>query len=298
MFTVETLAMSFAFKRRALLQGALAGSALLALPAWATRSIDTQFERLERTHGIALGLYALDTGSGRHLAYRADQRFALCSTFKVMLAGAVLHLSQEKPGLLAQRIHFDAKTLVVYSPITQQHVDTGMTVADLCASALQYSDNTAANLLLEVIGGPAALTAFARRMGDDAFRLDRNEPGLNSALPDDPRDTSTPRAMAASMQRLVLGDGLDEPAQQQLQTWLKGNTTGAKRIRAGVPAGWTVGDKTGSGDYGVANDVAVIWPPNRAPWVLTLYTRAAEPKSLWQDAALAEATRVVVGELG
>lgn len=290
--------MSLPFKRRALLQGALAGSALLVLPAWATRSINTQFEQLERTHGITLGLYALDTGSGRHLAYRADQRFALCSTFKVMLAGAVLHLSQEKPGLLAQRIRFDAKTLVVYSPITEQHVDAGMTVADLCAAALQHSDNTAANLLLDVLGGPAALTAFARRQGDDVFRLDRNEPSLNSALPDDPRDTSTPRAMATSLQRLALGDGLHGPAQQQLQTWLKGNTTGAKRIRAGVPGNWTVGDKTGSGDYGVANDVAVIWPPNRAPRVLTLYTRAAEAKSPWREAALAEATAIVVQTFG
>jgi len=290
--------MSLAFKRRALLQGALAGSALLALPAWATRSINTQFEQLERTHGITLGLYALDTGSGRHLAYRADQRFALCSTFKVMLAGAVLHLSQKQPDLLAKRIRFDAKTLVVYSPITQQHVDAGMTVADLCAAALQHSDNTAANLLLDVLGGPAALTAFARRLGDDVFRLDRNEPSLNSALPDDPRDTSTPQAMATSVQRLVLGDGLNSSARQQLQTWLKGNTTGAKRIRAGVPGDWTVGDKTGSGDYGVANDVAVIWPPRRAPWVLTVFTRATDPKSPWKDAALAEATGIVVQALG
>lgn len=290
--------MSLAFKRRALLQGALAGSALLALPAWATRSINTRFEQLERTHSITLGLYALDTGSGRHLAYRVDQRFALCSTFKVMLAGAVLHLSQKQPDLLAKRIRFDAKTLVVYSPITQQHVDAGMTVADLCAAALQHSDNTAANLLLDVLGGPAALTAFARRLGDDVFRLDRNEPSLNSALPDDPRDTSTPQAMATSVQRLVLGDGLNSSARQQLQTWLKGNTTGAKRIRAGVPGDWTVGDKTGSGDYGVANDVAVIWPPRRAPWVLTVFTRATDPKSPWKDAALAEATGIVVQALG
>lgn len=290
--------MSLPFNRRTLLQGALAGSALLALPAWATRSINTQFEQLERTHGITLGLYALDTGSGRHLAYCADQRFALCSTFKVMLAGAVLHLSQKQPDLLAKRIRFDAKTLVVYSPITQQHVDTGMTVADLCAAALQYSDNTAANLLLDVLGGPAALTAFARRLGDDVFRLDRNEPSLNSALPDDPRDTSTPQAMATSVQRLVLGDGLNTSARQQLQAWLKGNTTGAKRIRAGVPGEWTVGDKTGSGDYGAANDVAVIWPPNRAPWVLTVFARATDPKSPWKDAALAEATGIVVQALG
>lgn len=290
--------MSLPFNRRTLLQGALAGSALLALPAWATRSINTQFEQLERAHSITLGLYALDTGSGRHLAYRADQRFALCSTFKVMLAGAVLHLSQKQPDLLAKRIRFDAKTLVVYSPITQQHIDAGMTVADLCAAALQHSDNTAANLLLDVLGGPAALTAFARRLGDDVFRLDRNEPSLNSALPDDPRDTSTPQAMATSVQRLVLGDGLNTLARQQLQAWLKGNTTGAKRIRAGVPADWTVGDKTGSGDYGVANDVAVIWPPRRAPWVLTVFTRATDPKSPWKDAALAEATGIVVQALG
>ncbi|WP_081951625.1 class A beta-lactamase [Pseudomonas cremoricolorata] len=286
------------FSRRRVLQGAAAGSTLLALPGWAADSADSRFQRIEREHGITLGVFALDTGSGRQLAYRADQRLPMCSTFKVMLAGAVLQRSQTERELLARVIRYPASALVVYSPVTERQVGQGMRVAELCAAALQYSDNTAANLLLELLGGPAELTAFARRLGDPVFRLDRIEPDLNSALPDDPRDTSSAQAMALSLQRLALGDALDHAGRGQLQTWLKGNTTGAKRIRAGVPAGWTVGDKTGSGDYGVANDVALLWPAGRAPWVLAVLSRSAEAKAAWRDAALAEATRVVVSALG
>ncbi|WP_028694049.1 class A beta-lactamase [Pseudomonas cremoricolorata] len=284
--------------RRRVLQGAAAGSTLLALPGWAADSAASRFEQIERQHGITLGVFALDTGSGRQLGYRAEQRLPMCSTFKVMLAGAVLQRSQAEPQLLARVIRYPASALVVYSLVTERHVEQGMSVAELCAAALQYSDNTAANLLLELLGGPAELTAFARRVGDPVFRLDRIEPDLNSALPDDPRDTSSAQAMALSLQRLALGDALDHAGRGQLQTWLKGNTTGAKRIRAGVPVGWTVGDKTGSGDYGVANDVALLWPAGRAPWVLAVLSRSAEAKAAWRDAALAEATGVVVAALG
>ncbi|MDR2308471.1 MAG: class A beta-lactamase [Paucimonas sp.] len=280
--------------RRHLLQGGLGGAAALALPAWAGNSLQRQLQQLEHAAGITLGLWALDTGSGKRLAYRADKRFAFCSTFKAVLVGAVLHKSQTDPKLLERQIPYDIGQLVVYSPVTEKHTGAGMTVAELCAAALQYSDNTAGNLLLELVGGPAGLTAFARRLGDPSFRLDRNEPTLNSALPGDPRDTTTAQAMGVTLQRLLLTNGLPAGAQDQLRDWLKGNTTGDSRIRAGVPQGWVVGDKTGSGDYGVANDVAIIWPKGRAPWILVVFSRAQEKSAAWNSEVIAQATRVVV----
>ena len=284
--------------RRHLLVGAMGGAAALTLPAWADDAVRQRLETLERTHGRTLGLWALETGSGQRLAYRADQRFAFCSAFKVLLAGAILQRNEAEPGLLAQHIDYDAATLVTYSPITQDHLETGMRVADLCAAALQYSDNTAANLLLAQVGGPAGLTAFARRLGDAVFRLDRDEPTLNTALPDDPRDTTTPLAMGMTLERLLLGQALTVPSRHQLQAWLEGNTTGASRIRAGVPSDWRVGDKTGTGDYGVANDVAIVWPPGRAPWIVVVFTRGADPSSPGDSSLIAAAMREVVGVWG
>lgn len=281
-------------RRRQLLQGILGCTSLLALPSWAADPLEQRLQRLERSADRTLGLWALDTGTGKRLAYRAEERFALCSTFKVVLAGAILHQAQGDPGLLQRRLVYGRDKLVVYSPVTQKHVGAGMTVAELCAAAVQYSDNTAGNLLLEQVGGPAGLTAFARRLGDPVLRLDRYEPELNSALPGDPRDTSSPLAMGATLERLLLTDGLPIAAQQQLQAWLKGNTTGATRIRAGLPEGWTVGDKTGSGDYGVANDVGIVWPPGRAPWILAVYSRGREKAAPANSELIAAATRVVV----
>ncbi|TFF39915.1 class A beta-lactamase [Pseudomonas sp. RIT623] len=281
-------------RRRHLLQGALGCSAALALPAWAADTVQHQLQQLEHSAGITLGLWALDTGSGKQLAYRAEQRFAFCSTFKAVLAGAILHRSETDSGLLNRRIAYAAEQLVVYSPITEKHVGAGMTVAELCAATLQYSDNTAGNLLLEQVGGPAGLTAFARQLGDPTFRLDRNEPTLNTALPDDPRDTTTPLAMGVTLQRLLLGDALAPAGREQLQAWLKGNTTGDARIRAGVPKGWIVGDKTGSGDYGVANDVGIVWPKGRAPWILVVFSRGPQQSSPWNHEPIAAATRLVV----
>ena len=154
---------------------------------------------------------------------------------------------------------------------------------ELCAAALQYSDNTAANLLIKLIGSTAAVTAYARSIGDSEFRLDRWETELNSAIPGDPRDTSTPAAMARSLQRLALGDALGTPQRERLLDWLRGNTTGAARILAGVPADWRVGDKTGTGDYGTTNDIAVAWPPSKPPIILVLYFtrpgKEAKPRS-------------------
>lgn len=224
--------------------------------------------RLEKESGGRLGVAALNTADGRLVLHRADERFPFCSTFKMMASAAIL---AREPSLLKKHIQYEKSDLVAHSPVTSKRVADGMTVAELCEATLQTSDNAAANLLMKQIGGPAAVTAYARSIGDTEFRLDRWETELNTAIPGDPRDTTTPLAMAKSLQKLVLGDALPAAQRKQLKDWMLGNTTGATRIRAGVPAGWPVADKTGAGDYGTVNDIAIIWPPGKAPIVLAVY---------------------------
>ena len=254
----------------------------------------TSFDALERAAGGRLGVCAIDTANGRRAQHRADERFPFCSTFKAMLAAAVLARSVERPALLQQRVTYRQDDLVRYSPVTERHVGTGMTVAGLCAAAVQYSDNSAANLLLKLIGGPSAVTAYARAIGDDTFRLDRWETELNTALPGDLRDTTTPAAMAASLRVLALGEALPAAQRAQWIEWLRGNKVGDKRIRAGVPAGWRVGDKTGTGDYGTTNDVGVVWPPSRAPIVLAVYYTQTRADAQAKDDVIEAAARIAV----
>lgn len=289
-------------RRRSLLL-ALASSPLLGAcaataPGNKTAAAQARLAALETASGGRLGVYALNTADGSVIAHRSDERFPLCSTFKLVAAAGVLAQQMREPDLLGQRIKYTQVELVTYSPITEKHLEHGMTVAELCAAAIQYSDNTAGNMLIKILGGPPAVTAFARSIGDSGFRLDRWETELNSAIPGDARDTTTPAAMAANVQKLVLGNTLAAPQRDQLQAWLRGNTTGATRIRAGVPAGWIVGDKTGGGDYGANNDVAVLWPPGKPPIVLALYMTQREKNAKPKNEVLAEATRVVVGAVG
>lgn len=269
-----------------------------AMPNVAGVAAAATFAQLERDAGGRLGVCAIDTASGRRVEHRADERFPFCSTFKAMLSAAVLAQSVARPGLLQQRVTYGKADLVNYSPVTGKHVDTGMTVAELCEATIQYSDNAAANLLMKLIGGPSAVTAYARSIGDDTFRLDRWETELNTALPGDLRDTTTPAAMAASLRVLTLGDALPAAQRAQLVTWLRGNKVGDKRIRAGVPAGWTVGDKTGTGDYGTTNDAGVVWSPTRAPIVLVVYYTQAHADARAKDDVIADVARVVVEALG
>ncbi|MFN3429366.1 MAG: class A beta-lactamase, partial [Candidatus Sericytochromatia bacterium] len=229
-------------------------------------TVHDRLAALERSVGGRLGVAAF-SGARTLASHRADERFPFCSTFKLPLVAAILHRSATDKGLLDRRVPYTKGQLVPHSPITERHVGAGMTVSELCAAALQHSDNTASNLLTARLGGPGAVTAYARSIGDTRFRLDRWEPALNSALPGDARDTTTPGAMARSLARLTLGDALAPPGRLQLADWLRGNTTGATRIRAGIPASWPLGDKTGTGIYGTTNDIAVIWPPNRPPLV-------------------------------
>ena len=271
---------------------------LFAAPATSIAAAHTQLAALEQAAGGRLGVAAWRQGSELRVTYRADERFPLASTFKAMLAAAVLARSVSQPGLLDQHVRYEKKELVTYSPITEKHLADGMSVADLCAATLQYSDNSAANFLMTLLGGPQAVTAFARSIGNTVFQLERWETELNSAIPGDVRDTASPASMAHSLQQLLLlGNSLPAPQRQQLDAWMRGNTTGDKRIRAGVPAGWQVADKTGSGAYGSVNDIGVAYPPSGAPLVIAVYyTRERKNADTNQDIITA-ATRIVTAAL-
>ncbi|HEX5116716.1 MAG TPA: class A beta-lactamase [Pseudonocardiaceae bacterium] len=271
--------------RRTLLLGALA----LPLAACATRtaaaspppppttttsppptSVDTapRFVALERKYRTRLGLYAVATSTGATLAYRADERFAFCSTFKGLVAAAVLN--GHPLSYLDTKVAITRSDVDSISPVTEQHIGSTMTIRQLCDAAVRYSDGTAGNLLMRAIGGPAALTSYLRGLGDQVSRMDQYEPQLNRNSPHDPRDTTTPRALAGDYRQLVLGTALPAAARSLLTTWLRTSTTGAQDVRAGVPKDWTVADKTGHGDYGRANDVAIAWPPGAPPLVIAI----------------------------
>ena len=257
------------------------------------RLID-EIRRLESESGGRLGVCVLETATGARHVHRGDERFPMCSTFKALAVAAILARVDAGKEQLTRRIIFEASALVTYSPVTEKRVGgDGMTLAEICDAAVTLSDNTAANLLLAAIGGPPGLTAYVRGLGDEITRLDRNEPSLNEALPDDPRDTTTPNAMASSLQALILGTALSTASREQLTAWLLANKTGDTRLRAGLAKDWRVGDKTGSGARGTANDVAVIWPPNKPPIVITAYLTGATVSTTQQNATLASVARAV-----
>lgn len=260
-------------------------------------SIKDILDGIEHASGGRIGVAVFDAELNRHINYRASERFPLCSTFKVMAAGAILKLSMEDPDLLQRRIMFERKDMVTYSPVSKEYLVTGMTVAELCAAALQYSDNTAGNLLLRELGGPEGVTRFARSIGDEFFRLDRWETDLNEALPGDERDTTTPLAMAQSLHKLALGDVLGLAQREQLQLWLQGNTTGAARIRAGAPDDWQIGDKTGAGSYGTTNDIAIAWRRDGAPLIIAIYFTQSRQDAPMRNDLIATTTRAIVAEL-
>lgn len=241
-----------------------------------------------------LGLTVLDAGSGRRWTHRADERFLLCSTFKLLLCAQVLDRAARGEERLDRQLSFRRSDLVEWSPVTKKAVGRGrLSVAQLCEATMTTSDNTAALLLLKTQGGPAGLTRWLRAHGDTQTRLDRSEPDLNVADPTGEWDTTTPAAMADTVRRLCLGPGLPAKAQAQLLTWMRASTTGAQRLRAGMPLGWHIGDKTGTGD-GIANDVAIVWPPEQtAPWVVVaLLSDCRSPREV-QQACLADVGRLL-----
>lgn len=268
-----------------------AAPAAFCLPA-AAQTADgfrEQAAALEQAAQGRLGLHVIDTATGREYGWRSDERVMLLSSSKLMIAALVLALADRGQEQLDRRIRYDRSKLLSWAPVTEKHVDTGLTVAELCAGMVALSDNTAANLLMDSFGGPTAVTAFARLIGDSVTRLDRHEPELNT--PDNALDTTTPAAMAHSMRRLLLGDVLSAAGRQQLLDWLLGCRTGDKRLRSGVPAGWRVGDKTGTNRTDT-NDIGILLPPGRPPLLVTAYLAGSTAAKDVKEAALAGVGRL------
>jgi len=274
----------------------------LAAPGFAaTRPTDdpaARFAAIEKEAGGRLGVAALDTGTGRRFGHREEERFPMCSTFKVLAVSAVLTQVDHGKENLDRRIRFAAGDVIDGSPISKDHLGDGMTLAELCAAALDYSDNTAANLILSALGGPHAVTAFARSLGDPVTRLDRTEPTLNEATQGDPRDTTTPATMAANLQKLLLGKALAPASREQLTNWMIANKTGDARLRAGLPHDWRIGDKTGTGERGTANDIVIAWPPGRKPIIVAVYLTGSTVSPDQQSAAIADVARAVTATVG
>ncbi|WP_371801314.1 class A beta-lactamase [Streptomyces sp. NBC_01732] len=255
-----------------------------------------QFKDLERKYDARLGVYAIDTGTGREVTHNDAERFAHASTFKALAAGAVLH--KYSLGGMDEVIKYSKKDLVSDSPVSERHVGTGMSLSALCDAAVRFSDNTAANLLLDRLGGPRGLDAVLADIGDDVTRMEHREPELNRWSPGATSDTSTPRALAGDLRAFVLGDLLGNGERAQLTKWLRTNTTGAELIRAGMPRGWVVGDKTGSGGtYGTRNDIAVVWRPDGAPVVVAILSNRFQEDAEYDNALIAEAASVVAEAL-
>ena len=253
---------------------------LLATPALAAETLDS----LERESGGRLGVFAIDTASGRRITHRGDERFPLMSTFKALLAAAVL---ARGPALLERGFAIPRENLIAWSPVTETRAGTAMSGADLCAAILETSDNTAANLLLGGIGGPDALTQWLRATGDATTRLDRTEPTLNTAQPGDARDTTTPAAMAGTLARLTLGDTLPAAARAQLLGWMRAHRFGGGLLRAGMP-GWQLADRSGAGGFNSRGVVAVARPPSgAAPWIIAAYLHEGPAAMPARDALLA-----------
>ncbi|TNF65754.1 MAG: class A beta-lactamase [Gammaproteobacteria bacterium] len=265
-----------------------------------TKLINEQLTTLSNKYGGQLGIYAINTENNDTVSYNSNHNFPMCSTIKVMGVGAILKKSINDPLLLKQTIVYNSEIVNKsgYSPITRKHVGKGMTVKSLCAAAISYTDNTAINLLMESLGGPESVTKFAKSIGDNKFNLVRWEPQLNTAIPGDLRDTTTPEAMSISLKKLILGKTLPSYQADLLTKWLVNNTTGDARIRAGIPNNWTVGDKTGTcGNYGTTNDIAVIWPTNCKPIFLSIYYTQSKKDAVPNNKIIKEATMSIINFL-
>lgn len=256
-------------------------------------AIQSRLRNLEDAAHSRLGVHILDTATGQEYGYRSDERFMMLSSFKLLASALVLHRVDSGQESLERRISYTKKDLITWSPVTEQHAEgEGMTLAQLCEATITTSDNTAANLILSTYGGPAALTAYARELGDGITRLDRIEPDLNLKVADELLDTTSPRAMGGTMQKLVLRDALSAQSRHRLKQWLLGNTTGGKRLKAGLPSDWRIGDKTGTNKTD-ANDIGVIWPPNRAPLVVAAYLSESRTSNQIMDATIAAVGQLV-----
>lgn len=260
-----------------------------------TPQLHRKFAELENKYDARLGVYAIDTGTNRKVSYRPQERFAYASTYKALAAGALLH--QYSIDQLDELVTYNSEDIVSYSPVTQLHIDTGMTLREVAEAAVRYSDNTAGNLLLEKLGGPKVFETALRKIGDNITQVDRYETELNSAVPGDARDTSTAKALATSLQAFAVSDLIPTEKRTILTDWMRGNATGDALIRAGAPTGWEVADKSGAGSYGTRNDIAVVWPPNRAPIVIAVLSSRETQNATYDNALIAEAAKVALNSL-
>lgn len=286
----------------------LAGGGLaagLADAGWAqardggSPALAKRLQALESQSGGRLGVSIVDVATGKRLRYRGGERFPMCSTFKVFAAAAVLARVDEGREKLGRVVPYQAADLIDYSPVTEKHAGAGMSLEGLCEAAVTLSDNTAANLILKQIGGPAGLTAYLRAQGDTVTRLDRWEPELNTAIPGDPRDTTSPNAAVQTLSSLVLRHALAPASRERLTAWLVNCKTGDARLRAGLPKGWRVGDKTGTSAEraGTSNDLAVVWRPDGRPALIAAFLTRAKIHGDARNAVLAEVGRIAAEAL-
>ncbi|HDR7517694.1 class A beta-lactamase Bla1 [Bacillus mobilis] len=253
------------------------------------------FSQLEKKFDARLGVYAIDTGTNQTIAYRPNERFAFASTYKAIAAGVLLQKNSTEK--LNEVITYTKEDLVDYSPVTEKHVGTGMTLGEIAEAAVRYSDNTAGNILFHKIGGPKGYEKALRQIGDMVTLSDRFETELNEAIPGDNRDTSTAKAIATNLKDFTVGNALSDDKRNILTDWMRGNATGDKLIRAGVPTDWIVGDKSGAGSYGTRNDIAIVWPPNRAPIIIAILSSKDEKEATYDNQLIAEAAEVVINAL-
>lgn len=274
----------------------LAGRASLARSdGGLSAKLADDFAKLEADSGGRLGVAVVDTSSGVRVGHRLDERFLMCSTFKLLATAAVLARVDAGKDQLDRRIRFTSSDIVPNSPATKDRIGgTGMSLAELCEATMIVSDNTAANLMLATFGGPAGFTAYVRSLGDTVTRLDRYEPQLND--PDNELDTTSPAAMAANIRTLILGTALSETSRQQLTAWMVGNKTGDTRLRAGLPKDWRIGEKTGGGT-GTSNDAGLAWPPGRGPIIMAVYLTGTAASIERQHATIAGVGRAITATL-
>lgn len=280
------------FSKLVLSACATVGSFRTVLAAVMSDRVLDSVRQVEQRLGARLGFAALDTGTGKTWSYQADQRFPMCSTFKVVASAAFLMRVDRGEDSLQRRVFLHEEDLVSYSPFTETRVGgRGITMAEICEAALTLSDNTAGNKILESIGGPQGVTEFARSIGDEVTRLDRWETELNEALVGDERDTTSANAITQILTELLLGDALSENSKQQLQDWMIANETGDAKLRAGLPESWVIGDKTGGGENGAMADVAIIWPTNRQPLIVAVYMTETAASFDDRNAGIADIAR-------
>ncbi|GAC18865.1 class A beta-lactamase [Paraglaciecola arctica] len=263
-----------------------------------TAEFTSKISALENNSGGRLGVSVISANGSALYTYRENERFAMCSTFKALLGAAILSKVDSNLESLDRAIPYTTKDILDYAPITKRNLSVGrMTVSELSAASIQYSDNTAANLLLDAIGGPQALTSYLRSIGDNQTRLDRNEPSLNTNITGDLRDTSTPNAMAETLHKVMFGDDLSPASKEQLKAWMFGNTTGANKLKAGFNKFWIVGDKTGSCGNGASNDVAIVYPRGTEAFIISVFYTGSSASNDIKNAVIADVAQITSSAL-